>query len=164
MATRRHVLRALALTALGAWLPPEVSPIPREDKEADLLSRISRETNPVKRAKYEIRLARVKLLQAMEAREKGEIESSQKLLGAYLEQVKSAWATLQKTGRPAHKKPQGFKELDIELREDARYLEDLKHRFSFLDREPVEKIAEEVENLRAEVLKALFLPEEHKKQ
>jgi hypothetical protein len=139
-----------------------VSPA-RRDNERDLLTRIARERNPVKKAKYEVRLARVKLFQAMEALDRKDVEGSQKLLRDYLERLKSAWATLQSSGRSAHRKPQGFKELDIELREDARYLEDLKHRFSYLDRGPVEKTAQEVEHLRSVVLKALFPPPQPRK-
>ncbi|MBI4166553.1 MAG: hypothetical protein HY508_12540 [Acidobacteria bacterium] len=129
---------------------------PRNDSEADLTARIARESDLVKKAKYEVRLARVKLIQALDARENGELETSLKLLGAYLETVKSAWDHLRQSGRVAHKKSQGFKELDIELREDGRYLEDLKRSVSFMDRGPVEKVIQEVESLRAEVLKVLF--------
>ena len=52
--------------------------------------------------------------------------------------------------------PEGFKELDIELREDARLLDDLKRRVSYFDRDPIEKAEKEVEQVRAEVLQALF--------
>ncbi len=136
----------------------------RADKEGDLLARLEHETEPVKHAQFEIRLAHVKLAQATEAFDQGNITDSRELLGAFLERLRSAWSTLQKSGRPAHKRPQGFKELDIELREDARYLEDLKHRFPYSEREPVEKVAHEVDELRNEVLKALFPPFSPKKK
>ena len=136
----------------------------RADKEDDLLARLEHETDPVKHAKLEIRLAHVKLMQAMESFGHGNITGSKELLGVFLNRLHSAWSTLQKSGRPAHKRPQGFKELDIELREDARYLEDLKHRFPYAEREPVEKVAHEVDDLRNEVLKALFPPFSPKKK
>jgi hypothetical protein len=51
------------------------APAPRRpDTEADLLARIEREQNPVKKAKLEIRLGRVKLLQAIEAFDGGNVE------------------------------------------------------------------------------------------
>ena len=134
------------------------------DKEGDLLARLERETDPVKHAQLEIRLAHVKLAQATETFDQGNTARSSELLGAFLERLHSAWSTLQKSGRPAYKQPQGFKELDIELREDARYLEDLKHRFPYSEREPVERVAHEVDELRNEVLKALFPPFSPKKK
>ncbi len=126
------------------------------DTEEDLLSRIERERNPVKKAKYEIRLGRVKLFEAIDAYGKGDLERCQALLADYLNRMKSSWETLQSSGRQAVKQPQGFKELDIALREDARLLEDLAHRVPYAERGPVEKTVQEVERMRSEVLRALF--------
>jgi hypothetical protein len=162
METRRQVAVALLVACLSGGAAGAASP-ERRDSESDLRARIAREKNPVNKAKYEIRLARVKLFQAIEAFDKKDLEATLKLLEDYLEQVRKSWSTLKDSGRPAHKKPQGFKELDIELREDARYLEDLRHRFPYMDRVPVEKIEQEVEQLRSEVLKALFPPAQTKK-
>jgi hypothetical protein len=162
MATGRGVVIAVLLFLLvgSAGATP---PVRRPDSEADLLARIQRESNPVKKAKLEVRLGRVKLLQAMGAFEAGNAEECQQILAAYLERMKSAWATLQGSGRQAWRYHQGFRELDIALREDGRYLEDLVHRLPFQERAPVEKVAREVDELRNEVLKALF-PPEHPRQ
>lgn len=151
-----HWSGALLVAGILGLASGQVFSAPNDDHEAELTSKIARERDLVKKAKYEIRIARLKLLQAQDAREKGEIETTLKLLEAYLERIASAWNNLQKSGRVAHKKPQGFKELDIELRVDGRYLEDLKRSFSVMHREPVEKVIREVERIRAEVLKALF--------
>lgn len=146
---------AAVLIVLGLpW--GSLSPARQPDTEADLLAHIQHEQNAVKKAKYEIRLGRVKLLQAIDAYGKGDLEKGQQLLVDYLGRIKDSWQLLQSSERQAVRHPQGFKELDIELREDARMLEDLKHRVSYLDREPVEKAAQEVERIRAEVLRALF--------
>lgn len=139
---------------LGCWT--EAAPPARRDKEQDLVSKIARERRPVRKAKYQIRLARVKLSQAMEALDRNDVKGCQELLQDYMDQMNRAWDTLLSSGRPAHKKPQGFKQLDIALREDSRYLDDLKRRFSYLDREPVEKIQREAQQLRNKVLRALF--------
>jgi predicted nucleic acid-binding Zn-ribbon protein len=157
MGIGREVAAALLVACLSGGQAEAASP-QRRDNESDLRARLAREKNPVNRGKYEIRLARVKLFQAIEAFNQQDFEGTLKLLEDYLEQAKKSWATLKDSGRPAHKKPQGFKELDIELREDARYLEDLRRRIPYTDREPVERIEHEVEQLRGEVLRALFPP------
>jgi hypothetical protein len=126
------------------------------DSEEDLLARIQRENDPVRKAKYEIRLGRVKLEQAIDAYDQGHLEQCQKLLAAYLERMRGSWETLRSSGRRASRHPQGFKELDIALREDGRLLDDLKRRIPALDRGPAEKTAQEVEELRSEVLRVLF--------
>jgi hypothetical protein len=141
------------------------APAPRRpDTEADLLTRLEREQNLVKRAKLEIRLGRVKLFQAIGAFDRGNVEECHQLLAAYLERMKGAWATLETSGRQAWRQHQGFRELDIALREDGRFLEDLKRRFPYQDRAPVEKVAQEVDDLRNQVLKALFPPEQLRKK
>jgi len=149
------------LCALVVLLIPDAlwaSPPRRQDKEPDLLARIQRESNPVKKAKLEVRLGRVKLFQAIAALDQGNLTETNRLLGAYIETLNSAWERLKNSGRVAHKKPSGFKELDIELREDARYLEDLRHRIPYVDRGKADQIAGEVDKLRNEVLRELFPP------
>ncbi len=126
------------------------------DSEEDLLARLQRERDPVRKAKVEIRLGRIKLLQAIEAYDHGDLDQCRELLRLYLERMKSCWGTLKNSGREAVRHPQGFKELDIALREDGRTIEDLKRRVPYLERPPIEKTAQEVEQLHSEVFRALF--------
>lgn len=152
------ILLALPAAPAARDLAPHTAR--RLENESDLEARIGRESNPVKKAKYQIRLSRLRLLQAIDAYNKGGLEPGQRLLDAYLEQIRQSWQTLQASERRAVKQPQGFKELDIELREDLRLLDDLAHRLSYMDRDPIEKAGREVERVRGEVLRALF-PSEH---
>ena len=163
MGSPRQYLVASLLLSVLMILAAAVSPARGAESEAGLLARLRRESDPVRKAKIEIRLSRLKLSQAMSACGKGDFEATNELLAAYLERIKSAWATLKASGRQAHKKPAGFKDLDIALREDSRYLEDLRHRVPYMARSPVDKVAEEVEVLRSEVLKALFPTEPPRK-
>jgi hypothetical protein len=133
--------------ALGARQP---------ESEQDLVGRFERETKPVKKSIYATHLAQLKLQQASDAYAKDDLDQGQKLLDEYLKWVKSSWDVLKSSGRPAERKPQGFKELDIALREDVRQFGDLEHRVPFTDREPVTKAAQEAEKIRGEVLAVLF--------
>jgi len=129
---------------------------PRSEKEEHLLARVQNETDPVKKSKGQTRLARIKLDQAIQAYDHGKFELGAQLFSVYLGRIKDSWQTLKHSGRNAARSPQGFKELDIELREDVRLLDDLEHRTSFYDRGPLEQTGKEIEQLRAEVLQALF--------
>jgi hypothetical protein len=126
------------------------------ETEAQLLARLEKEHAPVKKSKEETRLARIKLRQAIQAYNEGNTRQGAQLVGAYLGRIKDSWQLLRSSGRNAARDPRGFKELDILLREDARLLDDLKRRVSYFDREPLEKAEKEVEQVRAEVLQALF--------
>jgi hypothetical protein len=132
------------------------SSAPPSETEAQLLARLEREHDPVKKSKEETRLARIKLQQAIHTYEQGNPEQGAQLVSAYLGRIKDAWQHLRSSGRNAARDSRGFKELDIALREDARLLGDLKRRVSYFERGPIEKAEKEVEQERAEVLHALF--------
>jgi len=126
------------------------------DTEEHLLARVQKETDPVKKSKGVTRLARIKLEQAIQAYGRGSIEQGAQLVTVYLGRIKDSWQLLKGCGRNAARDPRGFKELDIELREDARLLDDLKHRVSYDDRGPLDQTGKELDQVRAEVLQALF--------
>jgi hypothetical protein len=146
---------AFLLIGVSAFLAGASSGPPSET-EAQLLARMQKEHNPVRKSKEETRLARIKLQQAIQNYGQGYVEQGSQLISAYLDRIKDSWQILKNSGRNAARAPQGFRELDIELREDARLLDDLKRRVSYFDRDPVEKAAKEAEQVRAEVLQALF--------
>lgn len=162
-----HLIAAAAGVLLG-WnlmiLSATPLPAPRRDSEESLLRRIEQQGNPVKRAKLEIRLGRLYLEGAIEAFERGELSAVYSRLDQYLETMQGAWTTLQNSGREAWRKPQGFKDLDIALREDDRALQDLLRRVPYDYRGPIEEVVQEAEALRAEVLKALFPQEDARKK
>jgi hypothetical protein len=143
---------AVLIVALGS------SPLNafREDTEAELLPRMQREHDLVKKAKYEIRLGRLKLLQGATACEKDDHDGCSKSLSAYLELMNNSWKDLKSSGRNAVKQSSGFKELDIALREDANALNDLKHRMPLEDRAALDPVIQEVETIHDEDIAALF--------
>jgi hypothetical protein len=146
---------AFLLIGVPAFLAG-ASSAPPSETEAQLLARMQKEHDPVRKSKEETRLARIKLRQAIQAYEQGNTEQGAQLVSDYLGRIKDSWQMLRSSGRDAARVPQGFKELDIELREDERLLDDLKRRVSYFQRDPIEKAAKEVEQVRAEVLQALF--------
>jgi hypothetical protein len=137
----------LLTTSLQARHPPS---------EAELLSRIQREHNPVKKAKLEVRLANLKLEQAIAAYNRQELDEGAGLLNVYLSEVKQAWQTLEATGHDPVKKPQGFMDLEISLREDLRKLTEARRSTFYTNRGPIDAVRSQVSNLHAKVLSALF--------
>ncbi len=128
----------------------------KHDYEDDLKAHIQTEHNPVKKARFQIRLARLQLNQAEASYDQGQMEQGAALLGAYESSMQSAWETLRDSGRNAAKQPQGFKELEMALRDGTRRLEDLKHRISYFDRDPVDKVQQALAAVHNAVLKSLF--------
>jgi hypothetical protein len=124
--------------------------------EAQPQQRIQGQQNAVKRAKVEIKLSRQKLSEVVDAYANGHAEQGAKLLATLVGEMKSSRKLLQESGRIASKQPDGFRELEIALREHARSLQDLERRVSYFDRAPLTNAAQEFEQMRSEVLQELF--------
>jgi len=144
----------VGLTFIGIVLTG--TPAMGRDTEQQLLARIQSEQNPIKKAKEEIKLANFKLSHIQDAYSQGNIEEGAKLLGTFVEAMKTSWKTLQDSGRIAAKQPQGFRELEISLREDVRALQDLGRTVGYFDRAPLDNAVQELEHMHDEVIKALF--------
>jgi hypothetical protein len=126
------------------------------DTEQQLLTRIQSEQNPVKKAKEEIKLASLKLTQVHDAYSQGRTEEGAKFLAAFLDSVRTSLKILRDSGRKAAKQPQGFRELEISLREEVRVLQDLERTVPYFDRAPLENAVQELEQMRGEVIRELF--------
>jgi hypothetical protein len=79
-----------------------------------------------------------------------------KHLGEYMGAIHDAHETMMNTGRDAHRKPGGFKDLEIALRRQVRQLEDIGKALTFDQREPLDKAKDEAADIRDDLLKALF--------
>ncbi len=152
---RSRWIAALLICCCGTFLTSTVRGA-KHDNAEDLKGRIQNEQNPVKKAKLQIRLGRLQLDQAVTIYGQGEVEQGANLLATYGSTMQAAWTTLRESGRNAARQPQGFKELEMALREGARRLEDLKHRISYFDRDPVDKVQQALAAEHNAVLKALF--------
>ncbi len=125
----------------------------RLEREKDKLKRA---TDPVDRTKTEIRIAEILLTFVSDAANAGDQERLEQHLDEYRAAIQDAHQTMFRTGRDAHKKPKGFKDLEIALRRQVRQLEDIGQGLSFDQREPVQKAKEEASAIRDQLLKALF--------
>jgi hypothetical protein len=118
--------------------------------------KLKRQTNPVDRTKTQIKISEFLLTLVGDAISAGDYERMQSLLDEYTDVVQDAHQTMVKTGRDAHSKPGGFKDLEIALRRQLRQLDDLGGSLSFDERDPVSKARGDVANIRDALLKALL--------
>jgi hypothetical protein len=141
---------AIRIASLQAPLDKRLE---RLQKERDKLGRL---TDPVDRTKTNIAISEILLSLAGDAARSGEPEALEKRLSEYVEAIQDAHQSMVKTGRDAHRKPKGFKDLEIALRRQIRMLDDLGHGVTFDQREPVDKARQEASDIRDDLLKALF--------
>ena len=118
--------------------------------------KMKRQTDPVGRTKAEIRISEILLTLVSDAVKTGDLELMEQRLEEYVTAIQDAHQTMKQTGRDAHRKPGGFKDLEIALRRQVRQLEDIGHGLTFDQREPLDKAKEQAADIRDEMLKALF--------
>jgi hypothetical protein len=133
---------------------------PQIDKRLERLDRdrekLKRTNDPVDRTKIDIDISEILLSLVSDAVKSGEPEVLEKRLSEYVETIQDAHQAMMKTGRDAHRKPKGFKELEISLRRQIRILDDIGRGLTFDQREPVEKAKQQASDIRDDLLKALF--------
>ena len=108
--------------------------------------KLSREMNPIGKAKVLIKLSNLHLQAAADSISKEDFAKADRSFEHYGEVVAQTVTTLQSSGRDAQKNPSGFKDFEISLRKQLRLLEDLKSRYSF---DQIQKISRAIETAKS---------------
>jgi hypothetical protein len=126
------------------------------ETEEQLVGRIQSEQNPIKKAKDEIKLSSLQLAKIQDAYSHGRVDDGAKLLGTFMETLNVAWKLLHESGHTAARRPEGFRELEIALREDVRALQDLQRVVTYFDRPPIEHTVHDLEQMQGQLIHELF--------
>src|SRR5438270_1757927 len=160
MVTIRRSLILLIVLATTSCAIRSASLQPQIDKRVERLDRerekLKRTTDAVDRTKIDIDISEILLSFVSDAVKSGEPEVLDRRLSEYVETIEDAHQAMMKTGRDAHRKPKGFKDLEISLRRQIRILDDIGRGLTFDQREPVEKAKQQASDIRDDLLKALF--------
>jgi hypothetical protein len=150
------IIAAVCLSVAAILVPSCLWARQHEEDPAELAAKIQHQTNPIKKVRLEIRLARLDLREASRAYGQNRARKGQRFLTAYLHEITGSWQLLESTGHNAAKKPQGFMELEIALRENARTLNNLEDRVYYMYQGSIETAEKEVNQLHSKVMLALF--------
>jgi hypothetical protein len=149
-------LLALFLTSCALRSIPFQQPDKRITDLQREKDRFKHLTDPVDRAKSDIKMSEILLSLTGDAARNGDTESMDQRLTEYVSAIQDAHDTLVKTGRDARKKPHGFKDLEISLRRQIKQLNDIGLTLTLDQRESVDKARSEASRIRDDLLKALF--------
>ena len=160
MRTGKRLLAVLIVMTASSCTIRTVSLQPQFDKRLERLDRerekLKRTTDAVDRTKIDINISEILLSLVSDAVKSGEPEVLGRRLNEYIDTIQDAHQAIMKTGRDAHRKPKGFKDLEIALRRQIRVLDDIGRGLTFDQREPVEKAKQQASEIRDDLLKALF--------
>jgi len=119
-------------------------------------TRLQKETDPIDRAKIGVKISDILVEDVGEAVREGNFEEMQLQLTAYAQTIENAHKELLDSGRNAVKKPGGFKELEIALRQHVRKFDELSRMLNLQRRVPLEQTKDLATGIRDKLLKALF--------
>lgn len=151
----RMLVAAGCLAILGSPFAYAV-PGRKNDNEEKLVAKIAREKNPGKKAKLQIKLAKLKLSEADAAYRQNDFREGRMHLKQYLEQIKASWSTLQGAKDGVKKHLRAFMKLEMSLGQDGRFLQDMRQRIPYPESEFVKQIEKESSAVHNQVLEALF--------
>jgi hypothetical protein len=113
-------IRVAVLTALALGVS-----LAAQDRLAEDLGKYQHESDPVRKSRALVKLGNNQVEQAKKQLKAGEEETSLHTLEQYRDEVKECIAALKGMGIDPERKPAGFKELQISLRESIRRIDDL---------------------------------------
>ena len=117
-AMRKIGIAAFSMLALCA-------PLAAQDPLAAALAQYQHETDPVRKARELVKFGGEQIELAKKQLKSGDEVGSLHTLEQYRDEVRETIVALKATGVDAEKKPAGFKELQISLRETIRHIDDL---------------------------------------
>ncbi len=156
--TRRHT------GLVGACLLALVAQPAAQDRLAHLQAQFERESDLVHKAKTLSKLQEAEFDAARREANAGRIEQALRLVEQYRDALRSVHAALVGTGINAEKKPAGFKQLEISVRESIRELNDISLALSLDQRSPFDAVRSELEEIQGQLLKELFPRQPGKKK
>lgn len=140
-------LLALALTCASLGGPETLE---------QLKARLDRQRDPAERARTTAKIGPILLEQAAQAYREERYETGTGVLEEYLGYIRRARSELEASGRNARKRPRGFKEMEIHLRQATIQLDDLARAVYWEERGPVEAAKKEIEEIWEKLVRALF--------
>ena len=112
--------------------------------------------DPLDRIQHYIRISQLLIGSVGEAARENNYEMMGTLLDEYVEVLRSAEETLVHSGHDPAEEPEGFTDLELALREEARRLQDITRSLRVDDRPSVEVALDTAVSIREELLRLIF--------
>jgi len=118
---------------------------------------LSKTNDPVDRSKTEIKISDLLITLLTDAARAGNEKQVEQYLNDYSNTIADAHLTLMKTGKDAHKHPEGFKDLEISLRKQQRQLADVAKLVDVDSRDAIDKVRKQASDISDQLVKTMLL-------
>jgi hypothetical protein len=132
------------------------APLAAQDRLTVEQARYDQETDPVRKARALVKLGDEQIDEARKQLKNGDEVASLHTLELYRDEVRHIAELLKATGIDPEKKPAGFKELQISLRETVRHIDDLILTLPVDKRPFFREVRTDLVNTQNELIDALF--------
>jgi len=120
---------------------------------------LARTNNPVERTKINIKISDLLITLMTDAARAGDDKLVEQHIAEYANTIQDAHLTMLKTGKDAHKHPDGFKDLEISLRKQQRLLTDAGKLMDYEQRESLEKVRKLASDIDDQLVRVMFIKE-----
>lgn len=147
-------MAASCLAAITALALP--APLRAQDRLDSLLAQYQHEADPIRKARVLAKLGDDQVAQAREQLKSGKDVDSLQTLEKYRDEIRETVTALEAAVPDAEKKPAGFKELQISMRETVRHIDDLILTLPVDKRPFFREVRDDLVKTQNELIDALF--------
>jgi hypothetical protein len=127
-----------------------------QDRAAELRARFEKEPDPVRKARLVAPLADAEFRDMHEKIDAGELAAAAEIAGQVRDEAQASKKSLDKKSRDVEAHPEGYKQLEISVRESIRRLDDILVSLAKDDQKPLAEVRAELETLDREMIHQLF--------
>lgn len=127
-----------------------------QDRLPELRARFQSETNPVRKAKLVQRLADAEFGEIHNQVAAGNLDDAAAIVEKVRDEAHTADGALDGAKRDAEKHPDGYRQLQISVRESVRRLNDILTGLAGDDQKPFQEVRDDLEKLDRQLIHQLF--------
>jgi hypothetical protein len=127
-----------------------------QDRTAELRARFEKETDPVRKARLVEQLADAEFRDIHEKIDAGDLAAAVELAGRVRNEAQASKKSLDAKSRDPEAHPEGYKQLEISVRESIRRLDDIMVSLAKDDQAPLAEIRKDLDELNRQLIHQLF--------
>lgn len=127
-----------------------------QDRVPELRTRFQKETNPVRKAKLIQQLADAEFSNIQNQIAEGDLAGAAGIAGQVRDEARTAQEALDEKKRDAEEHPEGYRQLQISVRESVRRLNDILIGLAADDQKPFQEIRDDLDKMDRQLIHQLF--------
>jgi len=127
-----------------------------QDRTAELRSRFEKETDPVRKAHLVGQLADAEFRNMHEKIDAGDLAAAAEIAGRVRDEAQASKKALDAKSRDAEAHPDGYKQLEISVRESIRRLDDIMVSLAKDEQAPLTEVRKDLAELDRQMIHQLF--------